>query len=144
MVPMFWQEKPLNRLTEQEWESLCDGCGKCCLHKVEDYDTGEVSYTNVACRLLDLTTIRCKNYEDRRRFVMNCVRLSPDLAGSLNWMPSSCAYRLLAEGEDLPDWHPLITGRPDSTVTEGQSVKGLVVDERDAGPFDDHIVTWPQ
>ena len=140
----FWQQKSLKQLSEEEWESLCDGCGKCCLHKLEDEDTGEILYTNVACRLLDLQTIRCSNYENRRRYVMNCVRLSPDLQRTLRWMPSTCAYRVLAEGGDLPDWHPLITGDQASTVESGHSVKGLVADEREAGPFEDHIVEWPQ
>lgn len=139
----FWREKLLVNLTPEEWESLCDGCGKCCLEKLEDEDTGEVSYTDVACRLLDLETCRCRNYVERRRFVHDCVPLSPKNVGRLHWMPSTCAYRLLAEGKDLPAWHPLVTGDPESVHAAGQSVRGRAVAAKDAGDLEDHIVDWP-
>lgn len=139
----FWREKPLEKMNRQEWESLCDGCGKCCLHKLEDIDTGEIRHTNVACRFLDHDTIQCGKYLTRQRYVGNCVVMSADLLDQLPWMPSSCAYRLLYEGKDLPEWHPLIAGNPEAIHEVGQSVKGRIVDERDAGDFEDHLVDWP-
>lgn len=139
----FWREKPLEKMNRQEWESLCDGCGKCCLHKLEDIDTGEIRHTNVACRFLDHDTIQCGKYLTRQRYVGNCVVMSADLLDQLPWMPSSCAYRLLYEGKDLPEWHPLVAGNPDAIHEAGQSVKGRIVDEREAGDFEDHLVDWP-
>ncbi|MEQ8194129.1 MAG: YcgN family cysteine cluster protein [Rhodospirillales bacterium] len=140
----FWRRKTLGDMTRAEWESLCDGCAKCCLEKLEDVETGEISYTNVACRLLDLKACRCTNYEQRQRYVPDCVMLTPDNIAQLHWMPSTCAYRLLAEGKDLPDWHPLVSGDPDSAHRSKNSVRGRVVSERDAGDLEDHIVTWPK
>ncbi|GHF16173.1 hypothetical protein GCM10017044_08060 [Kordiimonas sediminis] len=140
----FWQEKSLQDMTPSEWESLCDGCGKCCLHKLEDEDTGEVYFTNVACRMLDLESVRCKKYENRQRYVANCMVLTPDLGDRFRWMPATCAYRLLSEGKDLPDWHPLKSGDPAGAEKAGYSVHGRAVDERDAGDYEDHIVDWPQ
>lgn len=139
----FWKRKRLDEMTTGEWESLCDGCAKCCLEKLEDIETGEISYTNVACRLLDLDSCRCRNYAERNRFVPDCVRLTPARIGELRWMPSTCAYRLLHEGKDLPAWHPLITGDPDSTHRAGQSVRGRVIPEQEADDLEDHIVRWP-
>lgn len=139
----FWREKSLDKMNRQEWESLCDGCGKCCLHKLEDADSGEVHYTDVACRFLDPETIQCGKYLTRQRYVGNCVVMSADLLDQLPWMPSTCAYRLLYEGKDLPDWHPLVAGDVQAIHQAGQSVKGRVVDERDAGDFEDHLVEWP-
>ena len=139
----FWQEKSLVEMSEQEWESLCDGCGKCCLHKLQDADTDEILYTNVACRMLDLEKGGCKKYADRKRFVANCVLLKPDLVQTFQWMPSTCAYRLIAEGKPLYDWHPLVSGSQESVHAAGQSVLGRVEDEREAGDFEDHIVDWP-
>lgn len=139
----FWREKPLDKMNRQEWESLCDGCGKCCLHKLEDIDTGEIRHTNVACRFLDHDTIQCGKYLTRQRYVGNCVVMSADLLDQLPWMPSTCAYRLLYEGKELPDWHPLIAGSRDAIHAAGQSVKGRIVDEREAGDFEDHLVDWP-
>ena len=135
----FWREKSLTDMSRNEWESLCDGCGKCCLHKMEDEDTGEVYVTNVACRLLDLKTAKCSNYARRKRFVANCTVLTNDRIAQFKWLPKTCAYRLLAEGKDLYDWHPLISGDPGSVHTAGISVAGHVVDERMAGDFEDHI-----
>lgn len=139
----FWEEKPLEEMNKQEWESLCDGCGKCCLHKLEDDDTGEIHYTDVACRFLDPDTVQCGKYLTRQRYVGNCVVMSVDLLDKLPWMPSTCAYRLLYEGKPLYDWHPLVSGSRDSVHTAGQSVKGRSVDERVAGDFEDHLVEWP-
>ena len=108
--PRFWETLPLTRLTRPEWEALCDGCGKCCLNKLMTEDD-EVLYTNVACRLLDGETVRCTRYDDRFRLVPDCVRLTPETVSKLKWLPETCAYRLLNEGQDLPDWHPLVSGR---------------------------------
>ncbi len=139
----FWKEKKLHEMTREEWESLCDGCGKCCLHKLEDEDTGEIHYTDIACRFLDAETTACSKYMVRQRYVGNCVVMSPDLLDKLPWMPSTCAYRLLYEGKDLFDWHPLVSGTRDSVHKAGQSVKGRAVDERVAGDYEDHLVDWP-
>jgi uncharacterized cysteine cluster protein YcgN (CxxCxxCC family) len=129
----FWREKGLAQMDRAEWESLCDGCGKCCIHKLEDEDTGELIPTNVACRLLDRRTGRCKDYRNRRAYVPECVRLTPEKVLTLDWLPSTCAYLLLARGEDLPDWHPLVTGDPESVHDAGQSVRGWTVSEDDVG-----------
>ncbi len=139
----FWREKPLEKMNRQEWESLCDGCGKCCLHKLEDDETGEIHYTNVACRFLDPETIKCGKYITRQRYVGNCVVMTADLLDKLPWMPSTCAYRLLYEGKELPQWHPLVAGDDNAIHAAGASVKGRVVDERVAGDFEDHLVEWP-
>jgi uncharacterized protein len=135
----FW-EKPLNALSRDEWEALCDGCGKCCLHKVEDADTGDIYETNVACKLLDLKTARCSDYRNRRAFVPDCMRLTARNAGQLEWLPDTCAYRLRADGEPLPDWHYLISGDRDAVHRAGVSIIGKVVSETDAGPLEHHIV----
>lgn len=129
----FWREKSLRQMDRAEWESLCDGCGKCCVHKLEDDDTGELMATNVACWLLDRRTGRCKDYRNRRAYVPECVRLTPEKVLELDWLPSTCAYLLLAEGKDLPAWHPLVTGDPESVHAAGQSVRGWTVSEDDVG-----------
>lgn len=139
----FWKEKALADMSREEWESLCDGCGKCCLHKLEDEDTGEIHHTDVACRFLDKETLRCGKYMTRQRYVGNCVVMSAELLDQLPWMPSTCAYRLLFEGKDLYEWHPLVSGKLGSVQASGNSVKGRIVDERDAGDFEDHLVEWP-
>lgn len=136
----FWRHKPLSAMNAQEWESLCDGCAKCCLAKLEDIDTGTLHWTNVACRLLDPGTCRCTRYSERARLVPDCVQLTPDNIADLFWMPSTCAYRLLAEGKDLPDWHPLVSGDPDSVHRAGVSVRGRVISERRAGPLEHHLL----
>ncbi len=136
----FWEEKPLDRMTRAEWESLCDGCGKCCIHKLEDEETGEVFATNVACRLLNRRTGRCSDYRHRHAFVPECVRLTPAKLDQLDWLPSTCAYKLLRDGQPLPDWHPLITGDPESVHAAGQSVRGWTVSEDDAGDLEYHVV----
>lgn len=139
----FWEEKSLTDMNREEWESLCDGCGKCCLHKLEDDETGEIHYTDVACRFLNPETIKCGKYLTRQRYVGNCVVMSVDLLDKLPWMPSTCAYRLLYEGKPLYDWHPLVSGDPGSVHKAQQSAKGRSVDERIAGDFEDHLVEWP-
>lgn len=139
----FWRRKRLDEMTPEEWESLCDGCGKCCLEKLEDPDTGELAFTRVACRFLDLESCRCVHYDERMRYALDCVPLSPENVGELRWMPSTCAYRLVAEGRDLPDWHPLVSGDPESVVKAGHSVLGRAISEKEAGDLEDHIVDWP-
>ena len=130
-------------MSPTEWESLCDGCGRCCLEKLEDYQTGEISYTNVACGLLDTETCRCSRYVERRRFVPDCVALTSDNVADLHWMPYSCAYRCLAEGRELADWHPLVSGDAGTVFTAGISVRGRCVTAKEAGDLEDHIVIWP-
>lgn len=140
----FWEEIPLSEMNDEQWESLCDGCGKCCLLKLEDEDTLELAFTNVACRQLNSGTCRCNNYSQRSRLVPDCVTMTPELIPQLNWMPKSCAYRRLAEGKPLPWWHPLISGDPETVHSAGISVRGRVISERVAGDLDNHIVTWPE
>ena len=138
----FWRNKTLSEMSRAEWESLCDGCGKCCLHKLEDIDTGEIHYTNIACRLLDLGSCRCSDYSNRKRKVPDCVVLSPELVGDLSWLPATCAYRLVWEGKDLAWWHPLVSGDPGTVHEAGISVRGRSVSERKAGDMEGHLVNW--
>ncbi|MEL0437589.1 YcgN family cysteine cluster protein [Phycobacter sp. K97] len=146
LAPRFWEKKPLDKLSEAEWEALCDGCGKCCLNKLEDEDSGEVALTRVACRLLDDQTCRCAHYENRHQFIPECIVLRPDnLDTHAYWMPQTCAYRLLWQGKPLPAWHPLITGDPNSVHSAGVSVQGMTVSEFDTPEEDweDHIIEEP-
>ena len=136
----FWEEKPMQAMTRAEWESLCDGCGKCCLHKLEDDDTGDIYPTNVACRLLDRKAGLCRDYANRRRFVPDCVRLTPAKLDRLDWLPSTCAYRLVRDGQPLPDWHHLVSGSRETVHAAGQSVRGWTVSEDEAGELEYHIV----
>jgi uncharacterized cysteine cluster protein YcgN (CxxCxxCC family) len=140
----FWRDKPLEELSKREWELLCDGCGLCCLHKL-DYtqDGGGIVYTEVACRLLDIESCRCMQYKARRQYVPDCISLTPKLIKSIIWLPKSCAYRRLSEGRDLPRWHPLLTGNPDSVHKAKRSVRGRVIPEARAGNLSDHEVDWP-
>ena len=135
----FW-DLPIGDLNRAEWEALCDGCGRCCLHKLEDEDTGEIHDTNVACRLLDVKTARCSDYRHRRALVPDCLRLTPKLAGELPWLPETCAYRLRARGKPLPEWHYLVCGDRDAVRKAGVSVIGRAVSEVIAGPLEDHVV----
>lgn len=139
MTGNFW-ERPLAELNRAEWEALCDGCGKCCLHKLEDERSGHVQATNVACKLLDRHSGRCSNYRGRRAFVPDCIRLTPDNVARLPWLPTTCAYRLRAEGEPLPPWHYLISGDPETVHAAGMSVRGWTISESDAGDIEHHLV----
>jgi len=141
--PRYWERIPLAEMTQPEWESLCDGCGKCCLNKLEDADTGEIEFTRVACRLLDDSTCRCAHYERRKQFVPECVVLTPaNLAEIAYWMPQTCAYRLLHEGKPLEPWHPLKSGDPETVHEAGVSVRGRAVPEGYAGDLEEFIVDW--
>ncbi|WP_341233951.1 YcgN family cysteine cluster protein [uncultured Sulfitobacter sp.] len=146
LAKRFWEKKPLAKMSPAEWEALCDGCGKCCLNKLEDEDTQEVALTRVACRLLDDSTCRCTHYENRHQFVPDCIVLKPEnLDTHAYWMPLTCAYRLLWQGKPLYDWHPLISGDPDSVHAAGISVQYDTVSEFDT-PFEeweDHIIEEP-
>ena len=143
LTDRFW-ERPIETLDRGQWEALCDGCGKCCVHKLEDEDTGELVPTNVACRLLDRRSGQCSDYRRRRAYVPECVRLT---AGSvlrgIDWLPSTCAYRLRAAGEALPAWHYLVSGDRDAVHHAGESVRGWTVSEDDAGELEHHIVDRP-
>ena len=138
--PRFW-DKPLDRLSRAQWEALCDGCGQCCLHKLEDEDTGAIYRTNVACRLLDLKTGGCSDYRHRKAQVPDCLRLTPRLVLEVPWLPKTCAYRLRAEGQPLKAWHYLECGDREAVHREGISIRGRAVSEVLAGPLEDHIVS---
>jgi len=137
--PNFWT-MPLDALSAAEWEALCDGCGKCCLHKAEDEDTGRIYFTNICCRLLDKARACCTRYADRRDHVPDCVSLTPDTVGDIVWLPKTCAYRLRHEGQSLPDWHYLICGDREAVHRAGESVRGWTVDEADGQDLEDHLV----
>ena len=139
----FWREKRMSEMTKAEWESLCDGCGRCCLNKLIDEDTNQTVYTDVGCKLLDGATCRCTDYGHRQQRVKDCVRLTWRNAGRLTWLPPTCGYRIVANGGDLPWWHPLVSGDPETVHQAGVSVRGRAVTEREAGPLEDHIVRWP-
>ncbi|WP_420568479.1 YcgN family cysteine cluster protein [Thalassovita sp.] len=145
--PRFWETVPLKDMTRDEWEALCDGCGKCCLNKLEDADTGEVALTRVACRLLDDETCRCTQYEIRHQFVPECIVLKPgNIDKNLYWMPETCAYKLLWNGHKLYNWHPLISGDPESVHRAGVSVQGITVPEFeiDEDDWEDHLIEEPR
>lgn len=146
LAPRFWERKPLSDLSPKEWEALCDGCGKCCLNKLEDEDSGEVALTRVACRLLDDESCRCAQYDIRHQFVPECIVLRPDnLDTHAYWMPQTCAYRLLWEGKPLFDWHPLVAGSSDAVHEAGISVCGWTVSEFETpeDEWEDHIIEEP-
>jgi uncharacterized cysteine cluster protein YcgN (CxxCxxCC family) len=141
----FWKTKTLPEMTTEEWESLCDGCGICCLHKLENEDTGDVYFTSVACRLIDLDVCRCTRYSERSQIVPNCVDLRQLEAEQYYWLPSTCAYRLLHEGKPLPAWHPLITNTPTSVEKAGVSIRGYARKESKADNLEnleDFIIEW--
>ncbi len=142
--PHFWELKTLEEFTPEEWEALCDGCGKCCLHKLEDAETGEVYYTNVACRLLDLNTGLCGDYANRAEIVTDCFPLTSSIVREVNWLPATCAYRLIAEGKPLPWWHSLISGDPGTVRLMGISICGKAISESDVDleDLEDMVVDW--
>jgi len=135
MTDEFWKRKSLKDMTTEEWESLCDGCALCCLQKLEDEETGDVYFTDLACRLLDTKSCRCTDYASRAKLVASCLVLSVDDPDAFHWLPGSCAYRLLADGKELPEWHPLLTGDPESVHEAGISAKGKMVSEADTGQW---------
>ena len=140
----FWQTVKLADMTAAQWEAVCDGCAKCCLVKLQDDDSGEIVFTDIVCNLLDQQSCRCAHYEERTKLVPDCVKLSKDNLDKIDFMPPSCAYRLLHEGKDLPQWHPLVSGRADSVVEAGMSVKGRVIAEMAFdGDSEDRVVDWP-
>ncbi len=145
MTKPFWKSKTLRQMSKDEWESLCDGCGKCCLLRMEDEDTAAVYVTDIRCKLLDAGTCQCTKYDTRKLYVPDCVQLSPKNVSKLDWVPRTCAYRLLAEGKDLPDYHHLITGDKNSIHEAGMSVKDQTVHEQDVAEADHpkHITIWP-
>lgn len=138
----FWLYKKLEDMTQQEWESLCDGCAWCCLYKLEDEDTHEIFFTSVACRLLELKTCRCIQYEQRLSLVDSCIQITPELARSLTWLPETCAYRRIAHGLDLPEWHPLKTGVRHSVHFAGASALGRAISEKgvDLDDLEDYVI----
>ena len=141
--PRFWETVPPTKMTPREWEALCDGCGKCCLNKLEDADTGEVWFTRIACRLLDDATCQCSNYAIRKSIVPECVVLTPATLDEIAyWMPKSCAYRRLNEGRGLADWHPLVSGDPESVHRAGISMRGQTLGEFEIpeDDWEDHII----
>jgi uncharacterized protein len=137
---VWWNALPLEALDAAQWESLCDGCGKCCIHKLEDEDTGDLYPTNVACRMLDRRQGQCKDYPNRLSHVPDCVQLTPDKARSIEWLPSSCAYVLRSDGRPLPDWHHLVCGDREEIHRQGHSVRGWTVSEDDVVELEDHVI----
>lgn len=144
MSERFWETVALQDMTEKQWESLCDSCGKCCLHKLQDEDSDELYYTKVVCRYMDQEACNCTEYSQRQILVPDCVKLSPDNLNDLDWMPNTCAYRLLNEGKPLPDWHHLVSGSKSTVHTAGVSVRGRCLSEEYVHPdgLEEHIVNW--
>jgi len=139
LIIKFWEDLPLEALDRAQWEALCDGCGKCCLHKLEDEETGELFATNVACKLLDRKMGLCKDYKHRRAYVPECVRLTTRNVRDIEWLPTTCAYRLRANGERLPDWHYLVSGDREAVHKAGESTRGWTISEDDAGDLEHHM-----
>jgi uncharacterized cysteine cluster protein YcgN (CxxCxxCC family) len=138
----FWENKSLAEMTVAEWESLCDHCGKCCLNKLEDADTGEIAFTRVVCDLIDLESCHCTRYVDRCTLVPECLDLKQHEFAQYQWLPDTCAYRLLTDGKPLPDWHPLITGRTESVREAGISITGYAIKESQVDDMEDYIIGW--
>lgn len=146
MAQAFWKTTALEDMNREEWESLCDGCGKCCLYKIEDEDTGEIAFTNVACKLLDAKTCQCSDYKNRKKHVPDCQVFNARKVRKLHWLPSTCAYRLLAEGKDLPRWHPLVSGHRATVHNAGASVRNKIISEevmkQQKKSLEDFVVDW--
>lgn len=141
-VDEYWKYKKLEEMTTEEWESICDGCAKCCVIKFEEDETGHILQTDVVCKLLDLGSCSCTKYDQRKVLVPDCISITPQNILQLKWMPASCSYRLLAEGKDLPSWHPLLTGDRQSTQKAEKSVQGRVVSETEVDDIEDRIIGW--
>ena len=141
----FWKHKSLTEMSREEWESLCDGCGKCCLNKLEDWETGEIYWTSIGCELLDCKSCRCKNYENRFEQVPDCIELTAENVPTIGWLPPTCAYRLVMEGQDLFWWHPLVSGDPDTVHTAGVSIRGRAVADHGVPPeeYENYLIDWP-
>ena len=144
MSEKFWETKQLQEMTKQEWESLCDGCAKCCLHKLEDEDSGEVYYTEVVCRYLDSEQCACADYSRRSELVPHCVHLTVENIAQYQWLPQTCAYRLIAEGKPLFDWHPLVSGSKESVHDASMSVRYRAISDEhvDVEDYEEHIIHW--
>jgi uncharacterized cysteine cluster protein YcgN (CxxCxxCC family) len=140
----FWKQVPLSEMSREQWESLCDGCAKCCLQKFEDEETREIFFTNIVCDLLDTENCRCTHYSERSQRVPSCVTLTPADLEDPYWLPTTCAYRLLAEGKEIPAWHPLVSGSDDSVVLSGNSIQGRVVRESEADYWEHHLIDWAE
>lgn len=140
----FWEAKSLAEMSEDEWESLCDGCGRCCLQKLQCADSGEVFYTQLVCSLYDMENNACSDYNNRHQRVPQCVKLTQDRVHEFGWLPNSCSYRLLAEGKKLPDWHPLVCNSRQQVISAGLSIRGKVLPEQVVDPDDweEHIIHW--
>ena len=145
-TPPFWETKTLEEMTRAEWESLCDGCGRCCLVKLEDEDTGKIHFTDIACKLFDEGTCRCRDYKNRQETVSDCIKLTPENLKTIPWLPPTCAYRLVMEGKDLEWWHPLVSGSAETVHEAGVSVRGRVgaiEGKLRLAQYLDHVVRWP-
>ncbi len=138
----FWEAKSLAQMTSEEWESLCDNCGKCCLIKLEDEDSGEIAFTSVVCELIDLETCRCSRYSERCTLVPGCIDLKQHDFAEYNWLPATCAYRLLSDGKPLPGWHPLISGTVETVKDAGVSITSYAIKESQVDDPEDHIIEW--
>lgn len=145
MSEPFWKRKSFEQMSQDEWESLCDGCARCCLNKLEDWDTGEIYWTEIACSLLNIHSCRCSDYDNRASLMPDCIQLTPEKIKTLTWLPPTCGYRLVLEGKDLPHWHPLISGTQKSVHDAGISVRARAIPEKNHTPqdFENHIVSWP-
>ncbi|MEM1111112.1 MAG: YcgN family cysteine cluster protein [Pseudomonadota bacterium] len=146
MAEAWWNRLSLTELSPSQWEALCDGCARCCLHKLQDEDSAEIAWTRIRCRYLDEATCRCSDYARRSELVPECIQLSPESASDLDWLPPTCAYRLRARGETLPAWHPLVSGSPDTVHDAGISIRGRSLSEEFVHPdgYDEHIIAWVQ
>lgn len=144
MSEPFWKTKKLWQMSQTEWESLCDGCGLCCLNKLEDWDTGELYWTNIACHMLDGHTCRCKDYKNRLDHVPDCIQLDVKQVNELEWLPATCGYRLVNEGKDLKWWHPLVSGDPETVHAAGISARDRTIPDTgiEVEDFEDYIVDW--
>lgn len=141
----FWERVPMAEMSQEQWESLCDGCGRCCLNKVEDWDTGEIIWTDLACRLLDHESCQCKDYANRFEKVPECLQLTPQSVQEITWLPPSCAYARLRDGKPLLWWHPLLSGDPDTVKAAGIAVRGRIKSETGVPieEYEEHLVSWP-